>query len=73
MDLTAQFNRPKIAETVVHSTASIRDSGIGKCCEILADTALNNAELGTTRISGPVAWLVMRRSESSAPLPRRSG
>ncbi len=53
MDSTAQFNRPKIAETVVHSTASIRDSGIGKCCEILADTALNNAELGDYSYLGP--------------------
>ena len=53
MDSTEQFNRPKIAETVVHPTASIRDSGIGKCCEILADTALNNAELGDYSYLGP--------------------
>lgn len=53
MDSTAQFNRPKIAETVVHSTASIRDSGIGKCCEILADTILNNADLGDYSYLGP--------------------
>ncbi|MCZ7467796.1 acetyltransferase [Agrobacterium sp. O3.4] len=53
MDSTAQFNRPKIAETVVHSTASIRDSGIGKCCEILADTALNNTDLGDYSYLGP--------------------
>ncbi|MQB08939.1 acetyltransferase [Agrobacterium sp. ICMP 6402] len=53
MDSTAQFNRPKIAETVIHSTASIRDSGIGKCCEILADTILNNADLGDYSYLGP--------------------
>ena len=46
MDTTAQANRPKIAETIIHPTASIRDSDIGRCCEILADTSLHAVELG---------------------------
>jgi carbonic anhydrase/acetyltransferase-like protein (isoleucine patch superfamily) len=53
MDTTAQPNRPKIAETVIHSTASIRDSSIGKCCEILADTSLHTVELGDYFYLGP--------------------
>lgn len=46
MDSTAQIKRPKLAETVIHATASVRDSNIGRCCEILADTLLHNVELG---------------------------
>ena len=53
MHSTAQPNRPKIAETVIHSTASIRDSSIGRCCEILADTSLHTAELGDFSYLGP--------------------
>ncbi|MFS8049728.1 DapH/DapD/GlmU-related protein [Rhizobium sp. BR 314] len=46
MDQTAQPNRPKIAETFIHPSASIKDSSIGKCCEILADASLHAVELG---------------------------
>ncbi len=53
MDSTAQTKRPKIAETIIHATASIRDSQIGACCEILADTTLHNAELGDYSYLGP--------------------
>ncbi|SCB08684.1 DapH/DapD/GlmU-related protein [Rhizobium hainanense] len=53
MHSTAQPNRPKIAETVIHSTASIRDSSIGRCCEILADTSLHTVELGDFSYLGP--------------------
>ncbi|MGY5805271.1 DapH/DapD/GlmU-related protein [Rhizobium sp. LEGMi12c] len=53
MHSTVQPNRPKIAETVIHSTASIRDSSIGRCCEILADTSLHTAELGDFSYLGP--------------------
>lgn len=53
MDSTARPNRPKIAETVVHATASIRDSNIGRCCEILADSSLHNVELGDYSYLGP--------------------
>ena len=53
MDSTAQITRPNIAETVVHATASISDSSIGACCEILADTSLHTAELGNYSYLGP--------------------
>jgi phosphonate metabolism protein (transferase hexapeptide repeat family) len=53
MRSTAQPNRPKIAETVIHPTASIRASSIGRCCEILADTSLHAAELGDFSYLGP--------------------
>jgi len=46
MHSTTQPNRPKIAETVIHATANIRDSSIGRCCEILADTSLHGVQLG---------------------------
>ncbi|AGB71641.1 MULTISPECIES: DapH/DapD/GlmU-related protein [Rhizobium] len=53
MHSTAQPNRPKIAETVIHPTAKIRDSRIGRCCEILEDTSLHVAELGDFSYLGP--------------------
>ncbi|MGN6774445.1 DapH/DapD/GlmU-related protein [Rhizobium sp.] len=53
MHSTPQPNRPKIAETVIHSTANVRDSSIGRCCEILADTSLHTAELGDFSYLGP--------------------
>lgn len=53
MHSAAQPNRPKIAETVIHSTAKIRDSTVGKCCEILADTSLHTVELGDYSYLGP--------------------
>lgn len=46
MDPTTKPNRPKLAETIIHETASVKDSSIGKSCEILADTALHTVELG---------------------------
>ncbi|GAC1040641.1 DapH/DapD/GlmU-related protein [Rhizobium sp. No.120] len=53
MHSTVQPNRPKIAETVIHPTADIRDSSIGRCCEILEDTSLHTAELGDFSYLGP--------------------
>ena len=53
MHLTAQPNRPKIAETVIHPTANIRDSRVGMCCEILEDTSLHTVELGDFSYLGP--------------------
>ena len=53
MDAAAQIKRPKLAETVIHATASVRDSSIGRCCEILADTSLHNVELGDYSYLGP--------------------
>jgi phosphonate metabolism protein (transferase hexapeptide repeat family) len=38
--------RPKIAETVIHDSVRQRNVAVGKCCEILADTALEYATLG---------------------------
>jgi phosphonate metabolism protein (transferase hexapeptide repeat family) len=53
MDSTVQIKRPKLAETVIDATASIRDSNIGRCCEVLADTSLHNVELGNYSYLGP--------------------
>lgn len=53
MHSTAQPNSPKIAETVIHPTAKIRDSSVGRCCEILEDTSLHAAELGDFSYLGP--------------------
>lgn len=46
MPPTSQSNRPKIAQTVIHPTANLRDAVVGQCCEILEDTALQAVELG---------------------------
>src|SRR5690349_3551342 len=37
---------PKLAETRIHATASLRDAAIGRCCEVLADTAVEYSSLG---------------------------
>jgi phosphonate metabolism protein (transferase hexapeptide repeat family) len=42
----AQIRRPKIAETVVEPTVRLRDAKIGRCCEVLGDTAIEYSELG---------------------------
>jgi phosphonate metabolism protein (transferase hexapeptide repeat family) len=38
--------RPKIAETVIHATARLREARIGKCCEVLQRSAVNYSTLG---------------------------
>jgi phosphonate metabolism protein (transferase hexapeptide repeat family) len=38
--------RPKIAETVIEPTVRLRDVSVGKCCEILGDTAIEYSEIG---------------------------
>ena len=38
--------RPKIAETVIEPTVKLRDSTIGKCCEILGRSIVEYSELG---------------------------
>jgi phosphonate metabolism protein (transferase hexapeptide repeat family) len=38
--------RPKIAETVIEPTVRLREVTIGKCCEILGDTAIEYSEIG---------------------------
>ncbi|MGL3111896.1 acetyltransferase [Bradyrhizobium sp. BR 1432] len=45
--------RPKIVETVIHPTANLRASSVGRCCEILSETSLHNAELGDFSYLGP--------------------
>jgi phosphonate metabolism protein (transferase hexapeptide repeat family) len=39
-------NPPKVAETVIHPTVLLRDTTLGRSCEILADGMLHNVELG---------------------------
>ena len=46
-------HRPKISETVIHPTANLRDSSVGRCCEVLSETSLHNAELGDFSYLGP--------------------
>jgi phosphonate metabolism protein (transferase hexapeptide repeat family) len=38
--------RPKIAETVIEPTVRLREVAVGKCCEILGDTAVEYSEIG---------------------------
>jgi phosphonate metabolism protein (transferase hexapeptide repeat family) len=38
--------RPKIAETVIEPTVRLREVSVGKCCEILGDTAIEYTEIG---------------------------
>ncbi len=38
--------RPKIAETVIEPTVRLRDVSVGRCCEILGDTAIEYSEVG---------------------------
>jgi len=39
-------SRPKIAETVIEPTVKLRDSVIGKCCEILGNSVVEYSKLG---------------------------
>src|ERR1044072_7126437 len=39
-------HRPKIAETIVHETARLREAEIGRRCEVLANTRIEYASLG---------------------------
>ncbi|RZN34715.1 DapH/DapD/GlmU-related protein [Bradyrhizobium sp. Leo121] len=45
--------RPKIADTVIEPTVKLRESTIGKCCEILGDTSVEYSELGDFSYLGP--------------------
>jgi phosphonate metabolism protein (transferase hexapeptide repeat family) len=44
--MTVHQPRPKIAETVIHPTAKLREAQIGTCCEVLADSSLEYMTLG---------------------------
>lgn len=37
---------PKIAQTVIHETASLKNARIGTCCEILENSVLHGVDLG---------------------------
>ena len=43
---TTEPAKPKLAETLIASTASLRQADIGRCCEILDDTHVEYASLG---------------------------
>jgi len=45
--------RPKLAETVVEPTVKLREVTIGRCCEVLGDTAIEYTELGDYSYLGP--------------------
>jgi phosphonate metabolism protein (transferase hexapeptide repeat family) len=45
--------RAKLADTVIESTVKLRQSTIGKCCEILGDTSVEYSELGDFSYLGP--------------------
>ena len=48
-----QHARPKLAETVVEPTVKLRDAKIGRCCEVLGDTAIEYSEIGDFSYLGP--------------------
>ena len=45
--------RPKLAETVIDTTVKLRETTIGRCCEVLGDSALEYSELGDYSYLGP--------------------
>jgi phosphonate metabolism protein (transferase hexapeptide repeat family) len=45
--------RPKLAETVIEPTVKQREATIGRCCEVLGDTAIEYTELGDYSYLGP--------------------
>src|SRR6266481_1733483 len=45
--------RPKLAETVVEPTVKLREAAVGRCCEVLGDTAIEYSELGDYSYLGP--------------------
>ncbi len=45
--------RPKIAETVIVPSVRLRETKVGRCCEILDDTYMEYAELGDYSYLGP--------------------
>src|SRR5260370_962094 len=45
--------RPKLAEIFIEPTVKLREAVIGRCCEILGDTAIEYSELGDYSYLGP--------------------
>ncbi|MEN3165695.1 DapH/DapD/GlmU-related protein [Tistrella mobilis] len=46
-------DRPKLAETVIDETASLREVVLGQCCEVLARSALEYCTIGDYSYLGP--------------------
>lgn len=44
---------PKIAETVIDPGVRLREARVGRCCEILGDTAIEYSEIGDFSYLGP--------------------
>ncbi len=53
MTAEAAQDRPKIAETVIHATARLREVRIGICCEVLDRSRVEYATLGDYSYVGP--------------------
>jgi len=47
------LNRPKIAETFIDPSATLREATVGRCCEILQRTHVEYAALGDYSYLGP--------------------
>jgi acetyltransferase-like isoleucine patch superfamily enzyme len=45
--------RPKLAETIIEPTVKLREATIGRCCEVLGDTAIEYTKLGDYSYLGP--------------------
>ncbi|MBR1247036.1 acetyltransferase [Bradyrhizobium sp. AUGA SZCCT0169] len=45
--------RPKLAETAIEPTVKLREVTVGRCCEVLGDTAIEYTELGDYSYLGP--------------------
>ena len=45
--------RPKLAETVIEPSVKLREVTVGRCCEVLGDTAIEYTELGDYSYLGP--------------------
>jgi phosphonate metabolism protein (transferase hexapeptide repeat family) len=46
-------SRPKLAETIIEPTVKLREATIGRCCEVLGDTAIEYTKLGDYSYLGP--------------------
>jgi phosphonate metabolism protein (transferase hexapeptide repeat family) len=45
--------RPKLAETVIEPSVKLREVTVGRCCEVLGDTAIEYSEIGDYSYLGP--------------------
>ena len=51
--MTPSPPRPKFAETRIDPDVTLRETGIGRCCEVLRGSAIEYAELGDYSYIGP--------------------